>query len=51
MAVRHCIKCEFMSPSFDLAQEEFRHEVYGKVVALLEANVEMINANSRAIFQ
>lgn len=35
-AVKICINCQFMSPVLDLEDDGFRHEVYSKVVALLE---------------
>ncbi|KAF7531685.1 hypothetical protein G7054_g8633 [Neopestalotiopsis clavispora] len=47
-AVRHCLKCEFMSPVLDLGQDEFREEVYRKVVAPLEENVSGLNMKFKA---
>ncbi|KAK7960745.1 hypothetical protein PG988_011959 [Apiospora saccharicola] len=47
-AVRRCIKCEFMHPTLDLEDDGFRQEVYGKVVALLEANLKNMNSSTRS---
>ncbi|KAI0153513.1 hypothetical protein BJ166DRAFT_358957 [Pestalotiopsis sp. NC0098] len=41
-AVRNCIKCNFMSEKLDLEDDEFRNEVYDKVVALLERNAKAL---------
>ncbi|KAK8076236.1 hypothetical protein PG994_003508 [Apiospora phragmitis] len=49
-AVRRCIKCEFMHPTLDLEDDGFRQEVYGKVVALLEANLKNMNSSTRLFF-
>ena len=47
-AVRRCIKFEFMHPTFDLEDEEFRQEIYRKVVALLEKNLKDMNSSTKA---
>jgi hypothetical protein len=38
-AVRRCIDGEFTRQSLDLSDEDFRHEVYSGVVALLEEDL------------
>ncbi|KAK6838009.1 hypothetical protein PG987_006290 [Apiospora arundinis] len=50
-AVRRCIKCEFMHPTLDLEDDEFRQEVYKKVVALLEKNLKDMNSSTKSFTQ
>ncbi|KAK6852176.1 hypothetical protein PG995_012301 [Apiospora arundinis] len=50
-AVRRCIKCEFMHPTLDLEDDEFRQEVYRKVVALLEKNLKDMNSSTKSFTQ
>lgn len=38
-AVRRCIDCEFRTAKLDLEDEDFRQEVYSRVVALLEEDL------------
>jgi hypothetical protein len=45
--VRRCIKCEFLSRSSSLDDDEFRYEVYGSVVAPLEENVRTMSTDSK----
>lgn len=49
-AVRRCIKCEFMHPTLDLEDDEFRREIYVKVVELLEENCKTMNSTTKAFY-
>ncbi|KAK8057448.1 hypothetical protein PG996_011385 [Apiospora saccharicola] len=49
-AVRRCIKCEFMHPTLDLGDDEFRREIYVKVVELLEENCKTMNSSTKAFY-
>ncbi|KAK8015819.1 hypothetical protein PG991_008707 [Apiospora marii] len=49
-AVRRCIKCEFMHPTLDLGDDEFRREIYVKVVELLEENCKTLNTSTKAFY-